>query len=97
LFSWSVVFFTRVVVWSSGNWSNGVMTTQDSQTFRRIHSLRAAPPRGEKCSCDGDGWIVTLDRDRYSSPGDPAMLRYTRCLCVDDALSHGRSGVAGVA
>jgi hypothetical protein len=70
--------------------------TQDPKTSRRVHSLPAAPPR-EKCSCDGDGWIVTLDRDRYSSPGDLAMLRYTRCFCFDDALSHSRSGVAGVA
>jgi hypothetical protein len=35
----------------------------------------------QKCSCDGGGWIVTLDRDRYSSPGDAGMLHYTRCFC----------------
>jgi hypothetical protein len=71
--------------------------TQDLQTFRPAHSLPGAPPRGEKCSCDGDGWIVTLDRDRYRSPGDPAMLRYARCLCFDDAPSQARSGMAGAA
>jgi hypothetical protein len=93
---WPVVFFTRVVRWGVGNGRNGVMT-QDPKTSRRVRSLATAPPRGEKCSCDGDGWIVTLDRGRYRSPGDPAMLRYKRCLCSDDALSQARSGVAGVA
>jgi hypothetical protein len=71
--------------------------TQNPKTSRRVQSLLAATPRGEKCSCDGDGWIVTLDRDRYSSPGDPAMLRYARCLCFEDAPSQARSGMAGAA
>jgi hypothetical protein len=45
---------------------------------------------GQKCSCDGGGWIVTLDRDRYSSPGDAGMVRYTRCVCLEKALSATR-------
>src|SRR4029450_2031226 len=30
---------------------------------------------GQKCSCDGGGWIVTLDPDRYSSPSAAGMAR----------------------
>jgi hypothetical protein len=47
----------------------------------------AAPalPRVRKCSCDGSGWLVSLDRDRYRSPGEGEMLRVTRCLCLEHA------------
>lgn len=45
---------------------------------------------GEECKCDGGGWIVTLVRDRYTSPGDAGMVRYTRCVCLDEALSAVR-------
>ena len=34
--------------------------------------------------CDGGGWIVTLDRDRYKAPGTAEMVRFTRCICLDD-------------
>jgi hypothetical protein len=59
----------------------------------RVNALRsargtvAAPPRVQKCSCDGGGWIVTLDRDRYHAPADAGMLRCTRCVCLDYAPS----------
>ena len=45
---------------------------------------------GQQCRCDGGGWIVTLDRDRYTSPGDAGMVRYTRCVCLEQALSAAR-------
>jgi hypothetical protein len=55
----------------------------------------AAPPRDQKCSCDGGGWIVTLDRNRYQAPADTGMLRFTRCICLDYAPSPARAGGAG--
>jgi hypothetical protein len=67
----------------------------DPQTFqtetaealvRSLHRRHNSATR-RKCSCDGDGWIVTLDRDRYRSPADAGMVRYTRCACVEQALS----------
>ena len=51
-----------------------------------LHRLQGSAT-DQKCSCDGDGWIVTLDRDRYKSPGDAGMVRYTRCVCIEQALS----------
>ena len=59
--------------------------------------LPSAPTGVSQCRCGGDGWIVTLDRDRYSSPGEAGMVRYTRCVCLDETLSQARSGAAGVA
>jgi hypothetical protein len=53
---------------------------------------RVLSSAGQECRCDGGGWIVTLDRDRYTSPGDVGMVRYTRCVCLDEALSPARSG-----
>jgi hypothetical protein len=44
----------------------------------------------QECGCDGGGWIVTLDRDRYTSPGDAGMVRYTRCVCLEQALEPAR-------
>jgi hypothetical protein len=67
----------------------------------RVNALRsargtvAAPPRVQKCSCDGGGWIVTLDRKRYRAPADQAVLRFTRCTCLDYAPRPARSGGAG--
>lgn len=67
----------------------------------RVNALRsargpaAAPPRVQKCSCDGGGWIVTLDRDRYHAPADAGMLRCTRCVCLDYAPSPAQAGGAG--
>jgi hypothetical protein len=55
----------------------------------------AAAPRVQKCSCDGGGWIVTLDRDRYKAPATSGMVRFTRCICLDYAPSPVRSGGAG--
>jgi hypothetical protein len=52
------------------------------------------PPRDQRCSCDGGGWIVTLDRDRYKAPGTAEMVRFTRCICLDYALGPARSGGA---
>ena len=63
-----------------------------------LHSARgtvAAPPRVQKCSCDGGGWIVKLDRNRYTAPANAGMLRFTRCICLDYALSPARPGGAG--
>jgi hypothetical protein len=56
----------------------------------RVRSFIPARSAVEECNCDGGGWIVTLDRDRYSSPGDAGMVRYTRCVCLDEALSTAR-------
>jgi hypothetical protein len=56
----------------------------------------AAPPRIQKCSCDGGGWIVTLDRGRYRAPATTGMVRFTRCICLDCAPSPALSGGAGV-
>jgi hypothetical protein len=67
----------------------------------RVNALRsdrgpaAAPPRVQKCSCDGGGWIVTLDRGHYKAPATTGMLRLTRCICLDYAPSPARSGGAG--
>jgi hypothetical protein len=55
----------------------------------------ATPPRDQRCSCDGGGWIVTLDRDRYKAPGTAEMVRFTRCICLDYASGPARSGGAG--
>ncbi len=52
----------------------------------------AAPPRVQKCSCDGGGWIVTLDRGRYKAPGTAEMVRFTRCIYLDYASSPALSG-----
>ena len=71
------------------------------QSGARVNALRsargiaAAPPRVQKCSCDGGGWIVTLDRNRYAAPADTGMLRFTRCICLDYAPSPALSGGAG--
>ena len=71
------------------------------QSGARVNALRsargiaAAPPRDQKCSCDGGGWIVTLDRGRYQAPADTGMLRFTRCICLDYAPSPALSGGAG--
>jgi hypothetical protein len=56
---------------------------------------KAAPPRVQKCSCDGGGWIVTLDRGHYRAPADTGMVRFTRCTCLDYAPSPAPSGGAG--
>jgi hypothetical protein len=56
-----------------------------------------APPRVQKCSCDGGGWIVTLDRSRYKAPASTGMVRFTRCICLDYAPSPARPGGAGAA
>jgi hypothetical protein len=67
----------------------------------RVKTLRIAGgttttlPRIQKCSCDGSGWFVSLNRDRYRSPGDAGMLRMTRCLCLEHAPSPARRGGAG--
>jgi hypothetical protein len=57
----------------------------------------AAAPRVQKCSCDGGGWIATLDRDRYKAPANAGMVRFTPCICLDYAPSPApaRSGGAG--
>jgi hypothetical protein len=49
----------------------------------------------EKCSCDGGGWIVTLDRGYYKAPATAEMVRLTRCVCLDRASGRARSGGAG--
>lgn len=51
---------------------------------------RVRSSAGQECRCDGGGWIVTLDRDRYTSPGDAGMVRYTRCVCLEEALGQPR-------
>ena len=63
--------------------------------LRSTRGIAAAPPRVQKCSCDGGGWIVTLDRNRYQAPANAGMLRFTRCVCLDYALRPARSGGAG--
>ena len=62
-----------------------------------LPSLRgsATLPRVRKCSCDGSGWLVVLDRDRYRSPGHVGMLRLTRCLCLEYAPGPAGRGGAG--
>ena len=65
--------------------------------LRDVRGTEAAPPRDQRCSCDGGGWIVTLDRDRYKAPGTAEMVRFTRCICLDYALGPARSGGAGAA
>jgi hypothetical protein len=72
------------------------MTTAQ-QTLGLLSRLPSAPRDIRVCTCDGDGWIVTLDRDRYSAPGDAAMVRYTRCVCLDEALTQARAAAARVA
>jgi hypothetical protein len=77
-----------------------VMRPQSGARVNALRSARgiaAAPPRVQKCSCDGGGWIVTLDRNRYAAPADTGMLRFTRCICLDYAPSPARSGGAGAA
>ena len=63
------------------------MITTPQKTLGIVRSLPLAPAGVPQCTCGGDGWIVTLDRDRYSSPGNTGMVRYTRCVCLDEALS----------
>ena len=63
--------------------------------LRSARGIAAAPPRDQRCSCDGGGWIVTLDRDRYKAPGTAEMVRFTRCICLDYALGPARAGGAG--
>ena len=63
--------------------------------LRSARGIAAAPPRDQKCSCDGGGWIVTLDRDRYQAPANAGMLRFTRCICLDNAPRPALSGGAG--
>jgi hypothetical protein len=70
--------------------------TTPQKTLGIVRNLRSALASVPECTCGGDGWIVTLDRDRYSSPGDAGMVRYTRCVCLDKALSQARPGAAGV-
>lgn len=72
------------------------MITTAQKTVEIVPNRPSAPAGVRRCSCDGDGWIVALDRDRYSSPGSAGMVRYTRCVCLDDALSEARPGAAGV-
>ena len=64
-----------------------------------LASAGAAPalPRVQKCSCDGSGWLVSLDRERYKAPGEPEMLRVSRCLCLERAPRPARMGGAGAA
>ena len=62
--------------------------------LRSARGTAAAPPRDQNCSCDGGGWIVTLDRDRYKAPGTAEMVRCTRCICLDVALGPARPGGA---
>jgi hypothetical protein len=64
-----------------------------------LASVPAAPalPRVRKCSCDGSGCLVSLDRGRYRSPGNVEMLRVTRCLCLECASRPARVGGAGAA
>ena len=74
------------------------MRPQSGARVNALSSARgtaAAPPRVQKCSCDGGGWIVTLDRNRYEAPADTGMLRFTRCICLDYAPSPAQSGGAG--
>ena len=71
------------------------MITTPQKTLGVVRSLPSAPTGARRCSCGGDGWIVALDRDRYSSPGDAGMVRYTRCACVDEALTQTRLDAAG--
>jgi hypothetical protein len=63
--------------------------------LRSDRGIATAPPRDQKCSCDGGGWIVTLDRDRYQAPATSGMVRFARCICLDYAPSPARSGGAG--
>jgi hypothetical protein len=63
--------------------------------LRSDRGIATAPPRDQKCSCDGGGWIVTLDRDRYKAPATSGMVRFARCICLDYAPSPARSGGAG--
>ena len=72
------------------------MITTPRKTLGIVRSLPTAPATVRECACGGDGWIVTLDRERYSSPGDAGMVLYTRCACVDEALGQARSDAAGV-
>ena len=60
--------------------------------LRGARGTAATPPRDQRCSCDGGGWIVKLDRDRYKAPGTAEMVRFTRCICLDDAPGPARSG-----
>jgi hypothetical protein len=68
------------------------MTSPQTFQAEAVEALLPALDRvrssaGKECRCDGGGWIVTLDRDRYTSPGDAGMVRYTRCACLEQALS----------
>jgi hypothetical protein len=61
--------------------------------LRSDRGIATAPPREQKCSCDGGGWIVTLDRDRYKAPATSGMVRFARCICLDYAPAPtGRAG-----
>jgi hypothetical protein len=65
------------------------------KTLRSAGGTTTTLPRIQKCSCDGSGWFVSLNRDRYRSPGDAGMVRVTRCLCLEHAPSPARRGGAG--
>jgi hypothetical protein len=64
--------------------------TTPQKTLEIVRTLPSAPASVPQCTCGGEGWIVTLDRDRYKSPGDAGMVRYMRCVCVEQALSSTR-------
>ena len=66
------------------------MITTPQKTLEIVRSRPSVPASVPQCTCGGDGWIVTLDRDRYKSPGDAGMVRYARCVCVEQALSTTR-------
>jgi hypothetical protein len=65
------------------------------KTLRSAGGTATTLPRIQKCSCDGSGWFVSLNRDRYRSPGDAGMLRLMRCLCLEHAPGPVRRGGAG--
>ncbi|HET8872224.1 MAG TPA: hypothetical protein VFM83_00930 [Gaiellaceae bacterium] len=66
------------------------MITIPQKALEIVRSLPSTPASVPQCTCGGDGWVVTLDRDRYKSPGDAGMVCYTRCVCVEQALSTTR-------
>ena len=85
----------------SGAGGPTMVEVADASLSSRMNALQSArgtvapPPRVQKCSCDGGGWIVTLDRDRYQAPANAGMLRFTRCICLDNAPRPALSGGAG--
>ena len=62
----------------------------------RAETLQPASVGPTGCStCYGDGFVVRLDRARYSAPADLSVIEVIRCVCVVTRRTRAhRGGVA---